>query len=492
MPHADSILGMMDRRDAALAAKSRTAARSAIPVLSISNYILTSIGNSCVARVTALLGRPASSRTFMGTLCKPLLLGLLLAGALPRLASSEELGTIRIGVLHSLTGTMAFSEAPLKDLMEMLIEEQNALGGLLGRPLEAVIVDSGSSDTAYAAGARELIVQHGVDVIFGCWTSACRKVVLPMAEEHNVLLFYPVQYEGQETSRNVFYFGATPNQQAIPAVDYLIDENGGATRRWVLLGTDYVYPRTTNSILRAYLRYLGVSEDDILEIYTPFGHSDWTSIVDEVRAFSAIGLKTAIISTINGDANLYFFRELAAQGIEPSNIPVMSFSIGEAEIRQLGTAAVGHLASWNYFMSIGTPQNQAFVERWRDQTGDQQAVTNDPMEAHMIGFRMWAQSVLQAGTTDTDAVRQAMYGQKVRNLSGGISMMQGNHHISKPALIGRAGPDGQFELVWSSDDLIPADAWSDFLPESAALTADWRYPWVCGGCRVPTHGFPKN
>ena len=413
---------------------------------------------------------------------------VLVSGSLGFGAASaqEELEPIRVGILHSLSGTMAISETTLKDVMLMLIEQQNEAGGLLGRPLEAVVVDPASDWPLFAEKARELILQEEVDVVFGTWTSVSRKSVLPVFEELNGLLFYPVQYEGEESSRNVFYTGAAPNQQAIPAVEYLMSDEGGAAERWVLLGTDYVYPRTTNRILRAFLNANGVSDDDIMEVYTPFGHSDWQTIVADVQEFASQGLATAVVSTINGDANVPFYRELANQGIDAADIPVVAFSVGEEELAGLDTEPlVGHLAAWNYFMSVDTDENTDFIEAWHAFIGNEDRVTNDPMEAHYIGFNMWVQAVEQAGTTDVDAVRQAMYGQEVPNLTGGIAVMNTNHHLSKPVLIGEILDDGQFDVVWETDGLVIGDAWSDFIPESAALTADWTYPWVCGNCETP-------
>lgn len=421
------------------------------------------------------------------------LLWIILIASLASEASAEDEGPIKVGILHSLSGTMAISESRLKDLLVMLIEEQNEAGGLLGRQIVAVVNDPASDEEVFAAQARELITREGVDVIFGCWTSSSRKSVLPVVEELNALLFYPVQYEGQESSRNIFYFGATPNQQAIPAIDYLRSEEGGEIRRWALIGTDYVYPRTTNEILKAYLNFNGVSDSDIIEFYTPFGHQDWREIVSQVRQFSELGLPTAIVSTINGDANLHFYSELTKQQLNTEDVPVMAFSVGEGELTELHSQAlVGLLASWNYFMSAPSSENDAFIERWRQHLGDPDAVINDPMAAHRTGFKMWVQAVEQAGTTDSDAVRQAMYGQVVRDLTGNLVTMTANHHTSKPALVGEIQTYGQFKLLWSSDGVIQPDAWSDFLLESANLTADWRYPWVCGGCESPRFSSPEN
>ena len=382
---------------------------------------------------------------------------------------------------------MAISETTLKDTMEMLIEDQNKEGGLLGMELEAVVVDPASNWPLFAEKARELIEKEKVVVTFGCWTSVSRKSVLPVFEELNGMLFYPVQYEGEESSKNVFYTGAAPNQQAIPAVDYLLSEEGGSVKRFALLGTDYVYPRTTNKILEAYLKSIGIPDDDIMINYTPFGHSDWQTIVADVKKFGASGKKTAVVSTINGDANVPFYKELGNQGVSAENIPVVAFSVGEEELAGLDTSPlVGHLAAWNYFMSVESDENDAFIKKWKTFIKDPKRVTNDPMEAHYIGFKMWVQAVKQAGTFNVDAVRQAMYGQKVKNLTGGIAVMNTNHHLSKPVLVGEIQDDGQFEVVWSTDDVVEGDAWTNYLTESSKLTADWTYPWVCGGCENPT------
>ena len=410
----------------------------------------------------------------------------LAIGTLAGASAAQAADTIKVGILHSLSGTMAISETTLKDVMLMLIDEQNKAGGLLGKKIEPVVVDPASNWPLFAEKARELITVEKVDVVFGCWTSVSRKSVLPVFEELNGLLFYPVQYEGEESSRNVFYTGAAPNQQAIPAVEYLMSEDGGGATRFALLGTDYVYPRTTNKILRAFLNAKGVSDEDIMEEYTPFGHSDWQTIVSSVKTFASQGKKTAVISTINGDANVPFYKELANQGIKAEDLPVVAFSVGEEELAGLDTGPlVGHLAAWNYFMSVDTPENDQFIGSWKAFIKDDNRVTNDPMEAHYIGFQMWVQAVKQAGSTDVDAVRQAMYGQKVKNLTGGIAEMHVNHHLSKPVLIGEIQEDGQFETVWETEGTVIGDAWSDYIPESAKLTADWTYPWVCGNCEKP-------
>jgi urea transport system substrate-binding protein len=349
-----------------------------------------------------------------------------------------------------------------------------------------VVVDPASNWPLFAEKMRELLQVHKVDVVFGNWTSVSRKSVLPVVEELNGLLFYPVQYEGEESSRNVFYTGAAPNQQAIPAVEYLMSKDGGEAKRWVLLGTDYVYPRTTNKILRAFLQSKGIAEADIMEEYTPFGHSDWQTIVARVKRFASEGKKTAVVSTINGDANVPFYKELGNQGIKAEDIPVVAFSVGEEELAGIDTKPlVGHLAAWNYFQSVKNPTNEGFVKQWKAFTKNPKRVTNDPMEAHYIGFKMWAQAVAQAGSTSVDSVRQAMYGQKVKSLSGYEVQMYPNHHLSKPVMIGEVQADGQFQIVWQTKGPIVAEAWSPHIAENKGKVANWTYPWVCGNCTEP-------
>lgn len=386
--------------------------------------------------------------------------------------SAAAADTIKVGVLHSLSGTMAISETTLKDTMLMLIEEQNKKGGLLGKKLEAVVVDPASNWPLFAEKTRELLTKDKVSAIFGCWTSVSRKSVLPVIEELNGVLFYPVQYEGEESSRNVFYTGAAPNQQAIPAVDYLMKEMG--VKRWVLAGTDYVYPRTTNKILEAYLKAKGVKQEDIMINYTPFGHSDWQNIVSDIKRFGSAGKKTAVVSTINGDANVPFYRELGNQKVTAEDIPVVAFSVGEEELSGIDTKPlVGHLAAWNYFMSVENDANSAFIKKWKDFIKNSKRVTNDPMEAHYIGFNMWVKAVEKAKSTDPDKVIDAIVGVEVPNLTGGVSKMLPNHHITKPVLIGEIQEDGQFLTVWETDGLVPGDAWSDFLEGSKDLESDW-------------------
>ncbi len=392
-------------------------------------------------------------------------------------AQAQQDCPIRVGVLHSLSGTMAISETTLSQTMEMLIAAQNEAGGLLGCEIEAVVVDPASDWPLFAEKARELLTVNEVDVIFGNWTSVSRKSVLPVIEELNGLLFYPVQYEGEESSRNVFYTGAAPNQQAIPAVDYFIDELGVTS--FALLGTDYVYPRTTNNILQAYLISRGIPEENIFVNYTPFGQSDWATIVADVVALGETGEQVGVISTINGDANIGFYKELAAADVSADDIPVVAFSVGEEELSGFDTSGlVGHLAAWNYFMSADTPENAAFIAQWQAYIGDDTRVTNDPMEAHYIGWNMWVNAVTESGTTDVDTIIDAMVGQTFPNLTGGIAEMLPNHHLTKPVLIGEITADGQFDII-SQTEPVPGDAWTDFLPESAVLESDW-IAWDCG------------
>ena len=425
-------------------------------------------------------------------IAKALVLAGTVLGTAP-FAPAQADDVIKIGVLHSVSGTMAISESTLKDTVLMMVDDLNKHGGLLGKKVEAVVVDPASNWPLFAEKARELLEKDKVAVVFGCWTSVSRKSVLPVFEELNGLLFYPVQYEGEESSNNVFYTGAAPNQQAIPAVEYLMSKEGGEAKRWVLEGTDYVYPRTTNKILRAFLHSKGVSDADIMENYTPFGFSDWQTEVAAIKKFASAGKKTAVVSTINGDANVPFYKELANQGVKATDIPVVAFSVGEQELSGIDTKnLVGHLAAWNYFESVKNPTNAAFIKQWHTFIKDDKRVTNDPMEATYIGFKMWTQAVLQAGTTDVDAVRQAMYGQTVKAPSGFTVVMNTNHHLSKPVMIGEIRPDGQFDVVWKTKRTIKADAWSPYLAEDKGKVADWTFPWVCGNCTEPKYKSLTN
>lgn len=412
--------------------------------------------------MTKILERRIGRRTLLQSIGGAAAMGALGAPAIGQTAP------IKVGVLHSLSGTMAISETALRDTVLMMCELQNAQGGLLGRRIEPVVVDPASNWPLFAEKARELLQVQRVDVVFGCWTSVSRKSVLPVFEELNGLLFYPVQYEGEEESRNIFYTGAAPNQQAIPAVDYVMSADGGAARRIALLGTDYVYPRTTNRILRAYLISRGIPEADILEEYTPFGHSDWQGIVARVKRFASEGKRTAIVSTINGDANVPFYRELGNQGIRAEDLPSVAFSVGEEELAGIDARPlVGHLAAWNYFMSVQSPENAEFIRQWRAFIRNDRRVTNDPMEATLIGFKMWGQAVTQARSTAVDAVRTAMYGQRLRAPCGYELTMGQNHHLSKPVMIGEVQANGQFNTVWRTPGPIAAENWSPFIPENA-------------------------
>jgi urea transport system substrate-binding protein len=395
---------------------------------------------------------------------------LAVAGLASFGARAED--TIKVGVLHSLSGTMAISETVLKDTVLMAIDEINAKGGVLGKKLEPVVVDPASNWPLFAEKARQLISKDKVAVTFGCWTSVSRKSVLPVFEELNGLLFYPVQYEGEELSKNVFYTGAAPNQQAIPAVEYLMSKDGGTAKRFVLLGTDYVYPRTTNKILRAFLKSKGVAEADIMEEYTPFGHSDYQSIIAKIKKFSSEGKKTAVISTINGDSNVPFYKELGNQGLKAKDVPVVAFSVGEEELRGVDTKPlVGHLAAWNYFMSIKNPANAEFTKKWaayakaKGIAGHKdKPLTNDPMEATYIGIHMWKQAVEKAKSTDTDKVIAAMAGQTFTAPGGFTSTMDAkNHHLHKPVFIGEIKADGQFNVVWKTPGPVQAKPWSPFI-----------------------------
>lgn len=419
----------------------------------------------------------------MKTILKTLSSGVIAATLAMSSITVQAADTIKVGILHSLSGTMAISETTLKDTMLMLIDEQNKKGGLLGKKLEPVVVDPASNWPLFAEKTRQLIQKDKVSAIFGCWTSVSRKSVLPVVEELNGLLFYPVQYEGEESSKNVFYTGAAPNQQAIPAVDYLMNLG---TKRWVLAGTDYVYPRTTNKILESYLKSKGVKQEDIMINYTPFGHSDWQGIVSDIKKFGSTGKKTAVVSTINGDANVPFYKELGNQGISAEKIPVVAFSVGEEELSGIDTKPlVGHLAAWNYFMSEKSPANAEFIKKWQAFTKNPKRVTNDPMEAHVIGFNMWVKAVEKAKSTDTDKVASAIIGVKVPNLTGGMSEMLANHHITKPVLIGEIQANGQISTVWRTKGLVAGDAWSDFLPDSKNITADW-VKLKCGNYNMVT------
>ncbi|HVO91299.1 MAG TPA: urea ABC transporter substrate-binding protein [Terriglobales bacterium] len=399
--------------------------------------------------------------------------GALASLGFPAILKAQSKETIKVGVLHSLSGTMAISETVLKDVTLMAIDEINGKGGVLGKKLEPVVVDPASNWPLFAEKARQLLTQDKVAVVFGCWTSVSRKSVLPVFEELNGLLFYPVQYEGEELSKNVFYTGAAPNQQAIPAVEYLMSKDGGGAKRFVLLGTDYVYPRTTNKILRAFLKSKNIPESDIMEEYTPFSHTDYQTIIGKIKKFAGEGKKTAVISTINGDSNVPFYKELGNQGLKAKDVPVVAFSVGEEELRGVDTKPlVGHLAAWNYFMSLKNPTNDAFIKQWtayakaKNIAGHKdKPLTNDPMEAAYIGMHMWKQAVEKAKTSDVDKVIAAMGGQTFKAPDGfTIKMDEKNHHLHKPVFVAEVKADGQFNVVWKTPGPIKAKPWSPYIP----------------------------
>jgi len=377
-----------------------------------------------------------------------------------------EHGSIKVGILHSLSGTMTASERPLQELLVMMIEQCNANGGLLGRPLEPVIMNPRSDAALYGAQALEMITQHRVAAIFGCWSSASRKEVLPIVERERNLLFYPSQYEGEEASPNIYYTGATPHQQGLPAINFLIDKGA---RRIFLIGSDYVYPRTTNAVLRAYLASKGITGDDVQDIHTPLGFADWKDVVEDIRAF-ARGGNAAVVSTISGDANLHFFREMARQGATAQTIPVMSLSITESELPALMRSNVaGNYVAWNYLHAFDTRENRKFIDAWRTFTGQPRAVTNDPMEATWIGFHLWTAAVEAAGTTATEAVKAALAGSTMTSPGGFRVKMDGrSHHLFKPVMIGQIGSRGQIRPVWVTEGLVPPEPFSPWLSGNSA------------------------
>ncbi len=386
--------------------------------------------------------------------------------------ASDKKGPIKVGILHSLSGTMAISEVSLRDVVLMAIEEINAKGGVMGRKLEAVVVDPASNWDLFAEKAKELLLKSKVDVTFGCWTSVSRKSVLPVYEKNNGLLFYPVQYEGEECSRNVFYTGAAVNQQAIPAVEYLMSKDGGEYKKFYLLGTDYVYPRTTNKILRAMLLAKGVPAKNIKEEYTPFHHQDYQTIVQKIKAFSRGG-GACVISTINGDSNVPFYKEFSNQGLTSGDVPIMAFSVAEDELRGMDTSAlVGHLAAWNYYQSVKTPQNKKFVAAFKAYCEKNKLPGGkDRVEAAYFGVYLWKQAVEKAKTTDVDAVRKAAYGQEFLAPGGTVKLDARNHHTHKPVLIGEILKNGQFDVIWKSKGLVKPEPWSEYT--SPDKGCDW-------------------
>ena len=438
--------------------------------------------NDAVPDTNDINSAPKSRREFLASGTKAAaglgvaaLLGNLGQWALSYAADKEP---IKIGVQHSLSGTMAISEVSLRDVVLMAVEEINAKGGVLGRKIQPVVVDPASNWDLFAEKAKQLLLVDKVAVVFGCWTSASRKSVLPVFEKNNGLLFYPVQYEGEECSRNVFYTGAAVNQQAVPAVEYLMSEAGGGYKRFYLLGSDYVYPRTTNRILRAMLLGKKVPPANIMEEYKPFHHQDYRVIVGKIKKFCAGG-GACVISTINGDSNVPFYKEFANQGLRAKDSPIMAFSVAEDELRGMDTRAlVGHLAAWNYFQSVDTPQNKQFVANLRayckkNNLADvENRVTDDPIEAAYFGVYIWKQAAEQAGKTDVDAVRKAVYGQEFLAPGGKIKMDEANHHTHKPVLIGEILKDGQFKILARSKGLVEPEPWSEY------TNPDKRCDWV--------------
>ena len=403
--------------------------------------------------------------------------GLATGFGLPNVLTAQQKTPIKIGVLHSLSGTMAISEVSLRDVVLMAVDEINAKGGVLGRQLQPVVVDPASNWDLFAEKAKQLLLQDKVAVVFGCWTSVSRKSVLPVFENNNGLLFYPVQYEGEECSRNVFYTGATPNQQLIPGAEYLMSKEGGGYKKFYLLGTDYVFPRTANKILRAFLLAKGVPADNIAEEYTPFNHQDYQTIVGKIKRFSSGG-SAAVLSTINGDSNVPFYKEFSNQGLRSENAPIMAFSVAEDELRGMDTGAlVGHLAAWNYYQSVDAPQNRKFVNAFKEYAqkknlpGGAKRVTDDPMEAGYFGVYICKQAVEKAKSIDVDPVRKAVYGQEFLAPGGKIKMHENNHHAYKPVLIGEILKDGQFKIVSRTKGLVEPEPWSKYT--SADKGCDW-------------------
>jgi len=390
-------------------------------------------------------------------------------------ATSKE--TVKIGVLHSLSGTMAISEVSLRDAVQMAVDEINAKGGVLGKQIEPVIVDPASDWDLFAEKAKELLIDKKVSAVFGCWTSVSRKSVLPVFEQNNGLLFYPVQYEGEECSNSVIYTGATPNQQLIPAAEYLMSEKGGGYKKFYLLGTDYVFPRTANKILKAYLLSKGIPKENIIEEYTPFHHQDYQTIISKVKRFAADG-KACILSTINGDSNVPFYKEFANQGLSAATCPIMAFSVAEDELRSMDTEfLVGHLAAWNYFQSNDLPENKKFVADFKafcakkGLPGGDKRVTDDPICWAYTGVYLWAKAAEKAGSFDVSKVRNALYGLDYPSPDGLVKMDPRNHHLAKPVVIGEIKPDGQFDIIWKSEGLVDPQPWSPLT--SPDKDCDW-------------------
>ena len=385
---------------------------------------------------------------------------------------------VKVGILHSLSGTMAISETSLKDVVLMAAEEINATGGVLGKQIAPVVVDPASDWDLFAEKARHLITEEEVAVTFGCWTSVSRKSVLPVFEQYNQLLFYPVQYEGEEQSLNVFYTAATPNQQLVPAAEYMMREGA---KKFYLLGTDYVFPRTANKVLKAFLKSKGVPDENVIEEYTPFHHQDYQTIVGNIKKFAAGG-DACVLSTINGDSNVPFYKEFANQGLTSGDCPIMAFSVAEDELRAMDVPPlVGHLACWNYYQSIDSPSNREFVTNFKkfcaknNLPGGMSRVTDDPIEAAYFGVYVWKAAVEKAQSFDVDKVRQAVYGLEFDAPGGRKQMDVANQHTLKPVYVGEIMASGQFKIVWQSDGLVKPDSYSRF------LHPDGKFPPPTGG-----------
>ncbi len=389
--------------------------------------------------------------------------------AMPKALRADDANTVKVGILHSLSGTMAISEVSLKDVDEMAIDEINAKGGVNGKKIVPVVVDPASNWDLFAEKAKELLLQDHVSAVFGCWTSVSRKSVLPVFEQNDGLLFYPVQYEGEECSNNVFYTGATPNQQLIPAAEYMMSKEGGGYKKFFLLGTDYVFPRTANKILKAFLLAKGVPAENIMEEYTPFHQQDYQTIVQKIKAFAAGG-KACVLSTINGDSNVPFYKEFAAQGLTSATCPIMAFSVAEDELRAMDTKyLVGHLACWNYFQSVKNAHNAKFVKDFKaycaknNLPGGADRVTDDPIEAAYISVNLWAKAAAKAKSFDVDKVRKALYNMKFEAPDGYDVMVDCcNDHLHKPVMIGEIQKDGQFKIVWHTPGLVAPEPWSKY------------------------------
>ena len=395
------------------------------------------------------------------------------------LLSVNTVSAVKIGVLHSLSGTMAISETSLRDVVLMAVDEINKKGGVLGEKIEPVVVDPASDWPLFAEKAKQLILEDKVAVTFGCWTSVSRKSCLPVFEEYNQLLFYPVQYEGEEQSLNVFYTAASPNQQLVPAAEYMMSELN--SKKFYLLGTDYVFPRTANKVLKAFLKTKGVPDENIIEEYTPFHHQDYQTIVGKIKAFAASG-DACVLSTINGDSNVPFYKEFANQGLSSEDCPIMAFSVSEDELRAMDVPPlVGHLAAWNYFQSIKTKENIQFVRTFKTYCkekglpGGSKRVTCDPIEAAYFGVHVWAAACEKAGTFDVDKVRNAVYGMEFDAPGGKKKMHPNNQHTLKPVYVGEILKNGQFKIVYKSDGLVSPDSYS------AYLHPDGKYPAPTGG-----------